>query len=220
MPTLVKWLLPWALIAQVHASEFPVAIGNTAYNNMPGLAERIVSALQDQGLDAELQVMPGNRALNLLQQGGVALDIIRHSDVVKHHAQLRQIKPAVIHLNWSRITSSAAQENCTKAGEQLAVIGIKGIPAFEGVIIPKFKSIVWAPSEESALRMTSAQRKDVTYWMKSRLDLVHTNYADTLTICSENEISIPLHSYLNDEFEWALPKVEAAYINLFSKSNK
>ena len=215
MSPLIKWLLPWFFITQLHASEFPVAIGNTAYNNMPGLAERIVKALKEQGLEARLQVVPGNRALHLLQQGGVALDIIRHTKIVEHYSQLRQITPPVINLQWSRITSSAVKENCTKPGKDLTVIGLKGIPAFEGIIVPTFKSIAWAPTESSALRMVAAGRRDVTYWMKNRLDSVHEYYEETLIVCVENEINIPLHSYLHNHYEWALPKVEAAYASLF-----
>lgn len=218
MPSMIKWLLPWFFVAQLHASEFPVAIGNTAYSNMPGVAEKIVKALKAQGLDARLQVVPGNRALQLLQHGGVAIDIIRHADIVEHYSQLRQINPPVINLNWSRLTSSAAIENCTRSGEGLTVVGIKGIPAFEGVIVPKFKSITWAPTEFSALRMISAGRRDITYWMKNRLGSVREDYAETLTVCEENEINIPLHSYLHRDYEWALPKVEAAYASLFGKN--
>ena len=36
-------------------------------------------------------------------------------------------------------------------------------------------------------------------------------------LLTQNEINIPLHSYLHKRYEWALPKVEAAYANLFSK---
>ena len=217
MPPMIKWLLPWLFVAQLHANEFPVAIGNTAYNNMPGLAERVIKALQEQGLDATLNVVPGDRALELLQHGRFALDIIRHAEVVEHYSQLRQISTPVINLRLSRIVSSAVKENCTKSGEDLTVIGVKGIRAFEGVIVPKFMRITWAPTEDSAFRMISAQRGDVTYWMKNRLDNVYKNYAETLTVCVENEINIPLHSYVHSDYEWALPKVEAAYANLFGK---
>jgi len=218
MSSMIKYLLPWLFVAQLHANEFPVTIGNTAYNNMPGLAERVVKALREQGLDAKLKVMPGNRALKLLQQGRFALDIIRHAEVVENHSQLRKISPKVISLQWSRITSSAEKENCTSSGKDLTIVGVKGIPAFEGVIVPEFRSITWAPTEDSAFRMISAQRSKVTYWMKNRLDSVHKNYATSLTVCAENEINIPLHSYLHKRYEWALPKVEAAYANLFSRS--
>lgn len=217
MPAMMKWLLPWIFIAQLHANEFPVAIGSTAYNNMPGLAERVVHGLQEQGLDARLHVVPGNRALYLLQQGGVAIDIIRHEKVVEHYSQLRQINPPVINLHWSRITSSAAKENCTKPGKDLTVVGVKGIPAFEGVIVPQFRTITWAPTESNALRMISARRSDITYWIKNRLDSVYSDYKETLAVCVENEINIPLHSYLHNRYQWALPKVEAAYKNLFSE---
>jgi len=212
---MMKYLLPWLFIAQLHAAEFPVTIGNTAYNNMPGLAERVVKALQEQGLDAKLKVMPGNRALKLLQQGRFALDIIRHAEVVENYSQLRKISPQVINLQWSRITSSAEKENCTLPGKDLTIIGVEGIPAFEGVIVPEFMSITWAPTEDSAFRMISAQRSKVTYWMKNRLDSVREDYASTLTVCAENEINIPLHSYLHKRYEWARPKVEAAYESLF-----
>jgi len=217
MSSMIKFLLPWLLVAQLHANEFPVTIGSTAYNNMPGLAERIVKALQEQGLDATLKVMPGNRALKLLQQGRFALDIIRHAEVVESQSQLTKISPQVINLQWSRITSSAEKENCTLPGKDLTIIGVEGIPAFAGVIVPEFKSITWAPTEDIAFRMISAQRSKVTYWMKNRLDSVHNNYATSLTVCRENEINIPLHSYLHDRYEWARPKVEAAYANLFGK---
>jgi len=215
MPSMIKYLLPWLFIAQLHANEFPVTIGNTAYNNMPGLAERVVKALQEQGLDAKLKVMPGNRALKLLQQGRFALDIIRHAEVVENYSQLKKISPQVINLQWSRITSSAEKENCTLPGKNLTIIGVEGIPAFEGVIVPEFKSISWAPTEDSAFRMISAQRSNVTYWMKNRLESLRENYATSLIVCAENEINIPLHSYLHKRYEWALPKVEAAYANLF-----
>jgi len=217
MSSIIKYLVPWLFVAQLHANEFPVTIGNTAYNNMPGLAERIVKALREQGLDAKLKVMPGNRALKLLQHGSFALDIIRHAEVVENYSQLRKINPKVIDLQWSRITSSAAKENCILPGKDLTIIGVEGIPAFEGVIVPEFKSITWAPTEESAFRMISAQRSKVTYWMKNRLDRVHKDYPTSLTVCTQNEINIPLHSYLHKRYEWALPKVEAAYANLFSK---
>jgi len=215
MLSMIKYLLPWLFIAQLHANEFPVTIGNTAYNNMPGLAERVVKALQEQGLDAKLKVMPGNRALKLLQQGRFALDIIRHAEVVENYSQLKKISPQVINLQWSRITSSAEKENCTLPGKDLTIIGVEGIPAFEGVIVPEFMSISWAPTEDSAFRMISAQRSNVTYWMKNRLEGLRENYATSLTVCAENEINIPLHSYLHKRYEWALPKVEAAYANLF-----
>jgi len=214
---MIKWLLPWLFVAQLHANEFPVAIGNTAYNNMPGLAERVIKALQEQGLDATLNVVPGDRALELLQHGRFALDIIRHAEVVEHYSQLRQISTPVINLRLSRIVSSAVKENCTKPGKDLTVIGVKGIRAFEGVIVPTFMRITWAPTEDSAFRMISAQRGDVTYWMKNRLENVYKNYAETLMVCVENEINIPLHSYVHSDYEWALPKVEAAYANLFGK---
>jgi len=216
---MIKRLLPcfFLLGAELHASEFPVTIGNTAYSNMPGLAEQIVKALREQGLDATLDVVPGNRALKLLQQGRFALDIIRHEEVVENYSQLRKIKPSVINLQWSRITSSVAKENCTKPGKELTIVGIKGIPAFEGVIVPEFMNIAWTATEDSAFRMISAGRHDVTYWMKNRLDSIHKNYAANLTVCVENEIDIPLHSYLHDDYEWALPKVEAAYEKLFGK---
>ena len=217
MPPMIKWLLPWLFVAQLHANEFPVAIGNTAYNNMPGLAERVIKALQEQGLDATLNVVPGDRALELLQHGRFALDIIRHAEVVEHYSQLRQISTPVINLRLSRIVSSAVKENCTKPGKDLTVIGVKGIRAFEGVIVPTFMRITWAPTEDSAFRMISAQRGDVTYWMKNRLENVYKNYAETLMVCVENEINIPLHSYVHSDYEWALPKVEAAYANLFGK---
>jgi len=214
---MIKWLLPWLFVAQLHANEFPVAIGNTAYNNMPGLAERVIKALHEQGLDATLNVVPGDRALELLQHGRFALDIIRHAEVVEHYSQLRQISTPVINLRLSRIVSSAVKENCTKPGKDLTVIGVKGIRAFEGVIVPTFMRITWAPTEDSAFRMISAQRGDVTYWMKNRLENVYKNYAETLMVCVENEINIPLHSYVHSDYEWALPKVEAAYANLFGK---
>jgi hypothetical protein len=217
MPPLSKWLLPWLFVAQLQATEFPVVIGHTAYDNMPGLAERIIKALQEQGLDATLNVTPGNRALKLLQEGGFALDIIRHAKIVGHLPQLRKINPSVINLRWSRITSSSAKENCTLPGKDLTIIGIEGIPAFKGVIVPEFKNITWVPTEGSAFRMISARRKNVTYWMKNRLDSVHKNYAETLTVCVENEINIPLHSYLHSDYDWARPKVEAAYASLFGK---
>ena len=215
MPQMIKYLLPCLFVAQLQANEFPVAIGNTAHNNMPGLAERVVKALQVQGLDASLSVIPGNRALKLLQEGRFALDIIRHTEIVEHYSQLRKINPKVVNLQWSRITSSAAKENCTLPGKDLTIVGVEGIPAFEGVIVPEFKNITWAPTEDGAFRMISAGRSDVTYWIKNRLDRVHKNYAATLTVCVENEINIPLHSYLHKDYEWALPKVEAAYANLF-----
>jgi len=214
---MIKCLLPWLFVAQLHANEFPVTIGNTAYANMPGLAERVVKALQEQGLDATLSVIPGNRALKLLQDGRFALDIIRHTEIVEHYSQLRKISPQVINLQWSRITSSDAKENCTSPGKDLTIIGVEGIPAFEGVIVPEFMNITWAPTEDIAFRMISAQRSNVTYWMKNRLDSVHKNYAATLTVCAENEINIPLHSFLHKNYDWALPKVEAAYANLFGK---
>ena len=217
MPPMIKCLLPWLFVAQLHANEFPVTIGNTAYENMPGLAERVVKALQEQGLDASLSVIPGNRALKLLQEGRFALDIIRHTEIVEHHSQLKKISPKVINLQWSRITSSAAKENCIKPGKELTVIGIEGIPAFEGVIVPEFMNITWAPTEDIAFRMISAQRSNVTYWMKNRLDSVRMNYAASLTVCAENEINIPLHSFLHENYEWARPKVEAAYANLFGE---
>ncbi|MBV1919551.1 MAG: hypothetical protein KUG73_02635 [Pseudomonadales bacterium] len=217
MPPMIKWLLPWLFVAQLHANEFPVVIGDTAYNNMPGLAERVVKALQEQGLDATLNVVPGDRALQLLQHGRFALDIIRHAEVVGHYSQLRQISPPVINLRWSRIASSAAKENCTKSGKDLTVVGVKGIRAFEGVIVPKFRRITWAPTEDSAFQMISARRSDVTYWMKNRLDNIYKNYAQTLTVCMENEVSLSLYSYVHSDYEWALPKVEAVYANLFGK---
>ena len=217
MPIMIKWLLPWFFVAQLHANEFPVAIGNTAYNNMPGLAERVVKGLQEQGLDAALNIVPGDRALELLQHGRFALDIIRHAEVVEHFSQLRQISRPVINLSFSRITSRAVKENCTTPGKELTVIGVKGVRAFEGVIVPKFMRITWAPTEDSAFRMISARRSDVTYWMKNRLDNVYKNYAETLMVCVENEINISLHSYLHSDYEWARLKVEAAYANLFGK---
>ncbi len=217
MPPLPKWLLPWLFMAQVHATELPVTIGNTAYDNMPGLAERVVKALQEQGLDATLSVTPGNRALNLLLQGRFALDIIRHAKVVEHHSQLSKVSTPVINLKFSRITSSTAKENCTLSGKELSVIGIKGIPAFKGIIAPEFKSMSWAENEEAAFRMISGRRHDVTYWMKNRLDSVRKNYSESLTVCAENEITISLHSYLHEDYEWALPKVEAAYAHLFGE---
>ncbi len=218
MSSIVKLLVPWLFAAQLHASEFPVTIGVTAYNNMPGLAEKIVKELQDQGLEATLKVMPGNRALKLLQQGRFALDIIRHEKVVEHYSELRKIPPPVVSLYFSRITSSAAKENCTLPSKDLTIVGIEGIPAYEGVIVPEFVNITWAPSEESAFRMVSAQRSNVTYWMKNRLHSVRENYAKSLTVCAENEIEIPLHSYLNEDYEWARPKIEAAYESLFGKN--
>jgi len=53
--------------------------------------------------------------------------------------------------------------------------------------------------------------------MKNRLEHVYKNYEETLAVCVENEISIPLHSYVHSDYEWALPKVEAAYAKLFGK---
>ncbi len=172
MPAMIKWILPWLFIAQLQATEFPVVIGSTAYDNMPGLAERIVQALQDQGLDATLNVVPGERALSLLQHGRSALDIIRHADVVKQYTQLKQVGQPVINLRFSRIVSSAMKGNCTKPGKDLSVVGIKGIRAFEGVIVPKFIKITRVPTEDIAFGMIAAQRSDTTYWMKNRLDNV------------------------------------------------
>jgi len=214
-PPMIKWLVPWIFITQLHANEFPVVIGDTAYNNMPGLAERIISALKEQGLDATLNVIPGERALNLLQHGRVALDIIRHAEIVKHYPQLRQITPSVMNLHWSRIVSSSAKENCAKPGKDLSVIGIKGIRAFEGIIAPKFIRITWAPTKDSAFRMVSARRSDATFWMKNRLDNFYNHYGKTLAVCTENEVNLSLHSYLHNSYEWALPKVDTAYANLF-----
>lgn len=215
---MIKWLIPCFFVAQIHASEFPVVIGETAYNSMPGLADRVVSALQEQGLAAKLTVEPGDRALHLLRNGQFALDIIRHSRVVKNYTELRQISHPVINMHWSRIVSSSVKENCTNSATDLSIVGIKGIRAFEGVIVPKFKSITWVSTESLAFRMISAQRTDITYWMSDHLGAVHKDYADTLTVCAENDINVVLHSYVHSDYEWAMPKVEAAYAQLFGQN--
>lgn len=65
--------------------------------------------------------------------------------------------------------------------------------------------------------MIAAQRSDITYWMTNHSGAVYKDYADTLTVCSENDIDIILHSYVHKEYEWALPQVKDAYANLFGE---
>lgn len=216
---MIKWLIPWMLAAHIHANEFPVVIGNSAYTNMPGLAERIVKELNNQGLNATLKVVPGDRALYLLKHGHSALDIIRHPKVVEGYTQLTQVKPAVNNIQFVRIVSSEKKENCTDAGGDLSIIGVKGIRIFNGVITPKFKSIIWVPNEDIAFNMISLKRGDMTYWLKNGLSTVKNTYSETLTVCTENEVAIPLYSYVHEDYEWALKKVEAAYAKLFGEKS-
>lgn len=118
MYSMIKWLIPWTFIAQLQASEFPIVIGETVCNSMPGPAERVVKTLQDQGLAETLSVEQGDRALHLLRNGKFALDIIRHNDIVKNYSQLTKVSPPVINMHWSRIVSSSVKDNCTKDGCQ------------------------------------------------------------------------------------------------------
>lgn len=209
-------LLPSLIQAQ--SKEFPVVIGESAYANMPGLAERIVDELVSQGLNAKLNVVPGERALYSLKNGHAALDIIRHKSVVEPYSQLMIVEPPVITVQMSRIVSASLKENCDKFGDDLSVVGIRGIRAFESVIVPRFKSISWAANEEHAFTMIAAGRADVTYWMKNRLNKLHAEYKDSLHVCNSNEVEMSLHSFIHKDFKWAKKQIESAYANLFSNS--
>jgi len=214
---MIRWLILSLFIANICANEFPVVIGETAYANMPGLAENVIEALQVQGINAKLEVVPGERALHLLTSGLAAIDIIRHPKIMEGMTNLTKIDFPVINIRFVRIVSIESAENCTRTDDDLIVVGVKGIRAFKGIIVPRYKTIVWVSDAEHAFRMLAAERGDITYWLAKDLTTLETEYADQLIICKENEVKFALYSYLNMDYKWALPEVEAAYKHLFGK---
>lgn len=216
---MMRTLLLLICLTATQADEFPVVVGSTAHTMMPELSERVLKALQQQGLDATLSVVPGDRALHHLQHGIAALDIVRHPSVMSEESPLYLIKPAVVDVTMIRIVPADAKENCNRTDDDLNVIGVRGIRSFETVIAPYVETITWADDEMIALKMLASGRGDASYWLHSRLSDVETQYANTLSICEDRTISLQLFSYLHEDYDWAREQVEAAYQTLFATPN-
>jgi hypothetical protein len=204
------------LCCAVYAESFPVVIGETANETMPGVGQLVVDRLIEQGFEATLDVVPGDRAYLQLERGVVALDLVRSPSVMKEAEWATPISTPIHRINMQRITSSNTPEFCESTDGELTLLGVRGMRIYEGKMAKNFRDISWAPTSKQALLMLSAQRGDVSYWLDSQLSKLSEDELSGIYICDNNNFEFWLYSYLSAPYAWAQPKVEEIFKDLFS----
>ncbi len=203
------------LSSNAYSSPLIVGIAGTIDTGIPTKVSTIKAALMSTGLEFDIRIYPGERSLQLLSQGEIALDVYRQPQAVHSYKNLIQIKPAVDVMKFWLVTHSSAAHLCdinVVEHSKDTVVGVRGVRLFSDYVYPQFIAHEEVNDFSQTLNMVADQRADFSVWPKSRIESELLSPSLNVHICDGKPyLTLEFYSYLHVDFSWALPVIEQAY---------
>lgn len=198
----------------VSADTLQLSIPLSVSNNLPQLTQRIIHTLHSTGYKIEIQNIPNKRSFNLLNQGKIAIEILRNPKVAEEFPDLIVINPPVLHLDFLMVTSAKTPEYCSVSEDEysnMSVAGVLGIGIHKHHYYPKFGSSTELSDTSSTLKFVSLQRANVTFLPSPSIALLPEDIKSALHICQTHKSSFKFNTHIHKKYKWAKDKIEAAY---------
>ncbi len=205
-----------------HSEPLIVGISETIGEGMPHKVKLIKAVLMDAGLEFEFRYYPGERSLQLLSKGDIALNVYRQPSAILDFEDVRQINPAVDVLKFWLITHASTSHLCDiKADEysKYVVVGVRGARFFSDYVYPNFFDFEEVNHYSQILHMVADKRVDFSVWPKGNIGTGLGGHSMDVHICENSPyLTLRFYSYLHKDFIWALPAIEKAYKKHFKEN--
>lgn len=212
---LYLWLIFIPLfVAHANAESLMVAVSPENREFFPETFERVMRALNNTGYDIELVELPRKRSLLMLERGEISMELGMPADVIPEGLDLIQIKPAVVDITITMVTSDQTPEFCEEPEEKFAEMTFAntlGLKFFDIFYAPKFSKSFNLRSYQDMFEMVALGRADVTFVAMKTIHLIPEDIKSRLIICGTHVTKITSYSYLHKNYGWAKDKIEAAY---------
>lgn len=214
------WFLVISLfVAHANAENLIVAVSPENKEFFPETVERVIRALNSTGYDIQLVELPRKRSLLMLEKGEIAMELGMSPSVAPESLDLIQIKPAIVDINLTMVTSHATPEFCDVPEEKFAEMtfaNVLGVRFFDTFYVPKFAKSFNLRTYKDMYEMVALGRADVTFMALGTAHLIPEEIRGRLFICGTYLNKLTAFSYIHKNYGWAKDKIEAAYETEFS----